>query len=97
MLSGFVTFTTAARAGFLMGIWGIANMLGRALGSLMGGLIVDGMYVLTSDHFAAYALVFALEILMLVVALSLTFRLVVAKEEKQAEQRAVPEFVPEAT
>jgi MFS transporter, BCD family, chlorophyll transporter len=97
MLSGFVTFTTAARAGFLMGIWGIANMLGRALGSLMGGLIVDGMYVLTSDHFAAYTLVFALEILMLVVALSLTFRLVVANEEKQAEQCAVPEFVPEAT
>jgi BCD family chlorophyll transporter-like MFS transporter len=92
MLSGFVTFTTAARAGFLMGIWGIANMLGRALGSLMGGLIVDGMYVLTADHFTAYAVVFAIEIVMLVVALSLTFRLVLSNAP---EPKSASSLVPE--
>ena len=94
MLSGFVTFTTAARAGFLMGIWGIANMLGRALGSLMGGSIVDVMYSLTTYHFTAYAVVFAIEIVMLMVALSLTFPLAVSA--MQQKQSLASDLVPEA-
>ena len=94
MLSGFITFTTAARAGFLMGIWGIANMLGRALGSLMGGSIVDVMYLVTADHFTAYAVVFTVEVVMLVLALSFTFRLRVG-EMCNNEQQLVPELIPE--
>lgn len=75
MLSGFITYTTAARAGFLMGIWGIANMLGRALGSLMGGTVVDVVYGFSADHFIAYSVVFAIEIAMILIALVMTFQL----------------------
>jgi len=75
MLSGFITYTTAARAGFLMGIWGIANMLGRTLGSLMGGTVVDVVYGFSADHFIAYSVVFAIEIAMILIALVMTFQL----------------------
>lgn len=95
MLSGFISLTTAARAGFLMGIWGIANMLGRALGSLMGGSIVEIIYRSTGNAFAAYAVVFGVEILMLLTAFGLSFRLGVVKSEK-AEAEAVVELMPEA-
>ncbi|NJN43285.1 MAG: BCD family MFS transporter [Anaerolineae bacterium] len=36
MLTGAINFTTTIRAGMLMGVWGMANMVGHAFGSLMG-------------------------------------------------------------
>lgn len=82
MLSGFVTYTTGARAGFLMGIWGIANMFGRSLGSLMGGSVVDIVYQISADHFIAYSVVFAIEIVMILIAFFLSFRLVGIEEQE---------------
>jgi hypothetical protein len=75
MLASVVEFTTPVRAGLLMGVWGVANMLGHAAGSVMGGIVVDTMRLATGSALAAYTALFVLEIAMLVLALGLTFRL----------------------
>lgn len=75
MLTGIISFTTPLRAGMLMGVWGMANLLGRALGSLLGGLIVDSVQAVSGSAFTAYAAVFALEAIMLMIALALSFQL----------------------
>jgi hypothetical protein len=69
-----------------MGVWGMANLLGRAVGSLMGGAIVDGIQLLSGNAFSAYAVVFALEAVMLGISLVLSFRLQI--EGALAQQEA---------
>ncbi len=86
LLTGALTFTTTIRAGLLMGVWGMANLLGKAAGSVIGGSVVDVMYYFTQSRLAAYGAVFALEIGMLAVALALSFRVNVA--ESRAAQDA---------
>ncbi|KAA3642932.1 MAG: MFS transporter [Chloroflexi bacterium] len=86
MLAGVVSFTTEIRAGLLMGVWGFANLLGRALGSVMGGAVVDIMQSVTNGNaFISYSVVFAIEILMLLIALYLTTRLNVRESRAQVE------------
>jgi BCD family chlorophyll transporter-like MFS transporter len=89
MLSGTLTFTTRVRAGMLLGVWAVANMTGHAFGSLMGGLVVDTMRALTGNPFVAYATLFGLEMVILAVALTLTFRLNVETSKAIQEERAV--------
>jgi MFS transporter, BCD family, chlorophyll transporter len=71
MLSAVIDFTTAERAGLLMGVWGVAHNLGQAAGNLMSGSIVDIVRVLQGSPLTAYGLVFALEAMLLLVALLL--------------------------
>ncbi|MBN1667786.1 MAG: BCD family MFS transporter [Anaerolineales bacterium] len=86
MLSGVISFTTSIRAGMLMGVWGVANMVGHAFGSLMGGGVVDLVRALTGGNaFAAYASVFGLEVIFLTVALYLSTRLAVSDSKAYAE------------
>jgi len=91
LLTGMVNFTTRARAGLLMGMWGIAMVFGRAMGGLIGGTIVDVMQASGGSALIAYSMVFALEALLLVTALYLTTRLDVraarAVEEEQGLQQ----------
>ncbi|MBN1963221.1 MAG: BCD family MFS transporter [Anaerolineae bacterium] len=101
-----VDFTTFTRAGFLMGVWGVAEQFGTAIGNLFGGVIVDGIRTVTGNPLAAYGTVFALEGALLIGALVLLSRIdvrasVALNEEVQAEQdtrdavgasAAVPEF-----
>lgn len=75
MLGSVVEFTTPVRAGLLMGVWGVANMLGHAAGSLMGGIVVDTMRLATGSALAAYSALFAFEVAMLSAAFGLTLRL----------------------
>ena len=86
MLTGVINFTTVIRAGMLMGVWGVANMVGHAFGSLMGGGVVDLVRGLTGNAFAAYATVFAIEVLFLLVALYLSTRLAVDESKAYAEE-----------
>lgn len=86
LLGGIATFATAIRAGLLMGVWGMASLLGKAAGSVMGGAVVDGMLLATGGAaFLAYATVFALEAALLLVALALTYRLRVEASRASVE------------
>lgn len=90
MLTGVISFTTAIRAGMLMGVWGVANMVGHAFGSLMGGGIVDLVRGLTGGNaFAAYATVFVLEIIMLAIALYLSTKLEVRESQAYVEEQTL--------
>jgi BCD family chlorophyll transporter-like MFS transporter len=89
MLTIVINFTTLLRAGLLLGVWGVANQLGRAAGSLLGGSVVAAVGQLTGDNFTAYATVFALEIGMLLVALFLSYRLDVAASRVKIEEATV--------
>ncbi len=89
MLGGIATFTTAIRAGLLMGVWGMAALLGKALGSILGGVVVDAMLLVTgSTVFVAYGTVFFLEGIMLFIALLISFRLRVDASRASAEAKA---------
>jgi len=85
MLASVVEFTTPERAGLLMGVWGMANMVGHAVGSLMGGAIVDTMRLATGSALTAYTTLFAFEVALLIVALGLSLRLSPARTRAQAE------------
>ena len=86
MLTGVINFTTEIRAGLLMGLWGMANMTGHAFGSLMGGGVVDLITgIFGGQPFLAYATVFGIEIIMLIVAYALTIRFDLAQAKAQIE------------
>ncbi len=75
LLTAVVEHTTAARAGTLMGVWGVAHECGEAIGSLLGGGIVDVVRLLSGGNaWMAYSTVFALEAVLLLVALVLLGR-----------------------
>jgi len=84
MLSGTLSFTSRIRAGMLLGVWAVANMAGHAVGSVLGGVVVDTVRHLTRNPFLAYSTVFAAEVLMLMAALYLSLRL--DYEASQARQ-----------
>lgn len=90
MLTIIINFTSYLRAGLLLGVWGVANQLGRAFGSLMGGGVVDIMQRVTDgDAFISYAAVFAIEVGMLLVALVLSYRLNLTDTKAQSEEQQV--------
>lgn len=93
MLSGVLSFTTPIRSGLLIGVWGVANQVGHAVGSILGGGIVDAVRSLTGGNaFLAYSSVFALEILMLLAAFTLSFRLdITASHARLEEQQKLAE------
>jgi BCD family chlorophyll transporter-like MFS transporter len=90
MLSGLITFTTAVRAGLLMGVWGMANLLGKAIGAMMGGVVIDLMRLAFGNAFLAYAALFAIEVILLFLALYLTTRLDIQASKASQEEAEVP-------
>jgi BCD family chlorophyll transporter-like MFS transporter len=68
-LSFMLDMTVPQAVGLYMGAWGVANFVGRALGTISGGLLRDVVYVLTGAPVAAYSAVFVLEIAGLILAI----------------------------
>lgn len=92
LLVTMIEFTTEARAGLLIGVWGVAHQLGRALASLIGGAVVDGVTAVTNGNaLAAYGTAFVLEAVLLVVAIGLIARVdVTAARESVATVTLTP-------
>jgi len=87
MLSSIITFATPVRAGMLLGVFGVANMVGHAVGNLMGGTIVDVMRLATGSALIAYSTLFGMEALVLIGALYLSTRLDVTASQASLEER----------
>lgn len=88
LLTAVVEQTTAARAGTLMGVWGVAHESGEALGGLLGGSVVDLVRWLSGgNEWLAYSTVFALEGGLLLVALVLIIRM---RSQSNTLQQALP-------
>ena len=87
MLSSIISFATPVRAGMLLGVFGVANMVGHALGNLMGGTIVDVMRLATGSPLVAYSTLFGMEAVMLGVALYLSTRLDANASQASLEER----------
>ncbi|MCA9933420.1 MAG: BCD family MFS transporter [Ardenticatenaceae bacterium] len=84
LLAYTVEFTTLKRAGLMVGVWGVGHQLGRALASMIGGALVDGMQALTNNnHLVAYGTAFMLEAVLLVGAF-----IVIDKLDMTASQAA---------
>ncbi|MCA9896614.1 MAG: MFS transporter, partial [Anaerolineales bacterium] len=82
LLVSMIEFTTEARAGLLIGVWGVAHQLGRAMASLLGGIVVDGlMSVSGGNEMLAYGTAFVLEIGLIVVAIGLIGKVNVAEAQ----------------
>lgn len=99
LLVSMIEFTTEARAGLLIGVWGVAHQLGRALASLLGGVIVDGLLSVSGGNvMLAYGTAFGLEVGLIVVAIGL-----IGKVNMPEAKASVAEFgewgtaVPAAT
>lgn len=78
--------TGLAGAGMLLGVWVVANMAGHAVGSMLGGMVVDTVRYLTNDPFLAYSTVFAAEAIMLLCALHLSTHLDYAASQAHQEE-----------
>ncbi len=88
LLVSMIEFTTEARAGLLIGVWGVAHQLGRALASLLGGLIVDGVLSLSGGNvMLAYGAAFVLEAVLVGIAIGLIAKVNVT-EAKESVMRA---------
>ena len=85
MLSAVIEFTTSARAGLLMGVWGVAHNLGQALGSLLSGALVDLVRAFNGNAMMAYGIVFALEGFLLLLAMGVLSRVKMQESRLLAE------------
>lgn len=89
MLTGIISFTSPLRAGLMMGVWGMANLLGRAIGVLAGGIVVDIIQAFSNGNaLLAYTSVFAGEAMLLIMALFLSFMIRIDQARASTEQAA---------
>ncbi|MFO7633247.1 MAG: BCD family MFS transporter [Caldilinea sp.] len=89
LLAYMVQFTTLKRAGLMVGVWGVGHQLGRALASLLGGVVVDGMQWVTGNNYlVAYGAAFILEAILLLVAMVVIGRLHIERAKALHEERA---------
>lgn len=97
LLAYMVQFTTLKRAGLMVGVWGVGHQLGRALASLLGGALVDGMKWATGDNYlVAYGTAFMLEAALLLVAMIAIGRLHIESAEALREEQPPAAAVPVA-
>lgn len=86
-LSFMFDMTIPEAAGLYIGAWGVANFAGQALGSITSGALRDVTLAITGRPFFGYALVFALEIVGLMLAVYLFRTISVARFREDAELR----------
>ena len=89
-LSLMFDLTIAGNVGLYIGAWGFSNALSRLTGSLLGGVVRDGVTQVTGRALSGYIVVFVIEAVMLAAAAVMLARIdVSAFKEKAAE----PSFV----
>lgn len=78
--------TLPGQTGLFIGAWGFANALSRLTGSLMGGAVRDLVTTLSGNALIGYSIVFALEAMMLLMAILVFGKISVQAFRRQAMQ-----------
>jgi len=83
--------TIPGYVGLFIGAWGVANALSRLTGTLMAGIVRDGVTFLAGDALLGYLVVFGIEAVMLAVAAILLMGINVQKFHQQVETPSIAE------
>jgi BCD family chlorophyll transporter-like MFS transporter len=89
-LSLMFDLTVAGNVGLYIGAWGFSNALSRLTGSMLGGIVRDGVTQATGLALSGYMVVFAIEAVMLASAALMLARIDVSAFKRKA---AEPSFV----
>ena len=89
-LSLMFDLTVAGNVGLYIGAWGFSNALSRLTGSLLGGIVRDGVTQATGLALSGYMVVFVIEAVMLAAAALMLARIDVSAFKRKA---AEPSFV----
>jgi len=92
-LSLMFDLTVAGNVGLYIGAWGFSNSMSRLAGSLLGGVLRDGVAQATGQALSGYLVVFGVEAGMLAAAVLMLSRINVSAFQKQA---AEPSFMEKA-
>jgi len=90
-LSLMLDMTTAENVGLFMGAWGMSNAVSRLLGTVLGGVVRDGVNQVAGNPLVGYISVFAIEAGLLAVSLLLLRRIDVSAFQKKAASISVVE------
>ena len=83
-LSLMLDMTTVENVGLFMGAWGMSNAVSRMIGTILGGVVRDGVNQVAGDPLTGYMVVFAIEAGLLGISLLLLRRIDVSAFQKQA-------------
>ncbi len=84
-LSLMLDMTAAGKVGLFIGAWGMANAVSRLTGSLLGGALRDILTQLTGARVLAYALVFLILAVLMLISLMMLRRIDVRAFQQQSE------------
>lgn len=91
-LALMLDMTLIGKVGLLIGAWGMANALSRALGAVIGGVVRDLVTQLSRSALYGYVVVFSLETLILLVSLLLLRRIDPAEFKERFASEARPDM-----
>jgi BCD family chlorophyll transporter-like MFS transporter len=92
-LSLMFDLTVAGNVGLYIGAWGFSNAMSRLAGSLLGGIVRDGVTQATGVPLSGYMVVFAIEASMLAAAALMLARIDVSAFKRTAAEPAFVEKV----
>jgi BCD family chlorophyll transporter-like MFS transporter len=92
-LSLMFDLTVAGNVGLYIGAWGFSNAMSRLAGSLLGGIVRDGVTQATGVALSGYMVVFAIEATMLAAAALMLARIDVSAFKRRAVEPAFVEKV----
>jgi BCD family chlorophyll transporter-like MFS transporter len=92
-LSLMFDLTVAGNVGLYIGAWGFSNALSRLTGSLLGGIVRDGVTQATGLALSGYLVVFGIEAAMLAAAAVILSRIDVSAFKRQAVEPSFAEKV----
>jgi len=83
-LSLMFDLTVVGKVGLYIGAWGFSNAMSRLAGSMLGGVVRDGVMQATGSALTGYMVVFGIEAFMLFVAALILARIDVSAFKKKA-------------
>ena len=92
-LSLMFDLTVAGNVGLYIGAWGFSNALSRLTGSMLGGIVRDGVTQATGQTLSGYLVVFSIEAAMLAIAAIMLARIDVSTFKQKAVEPSFAEKV----